>query len=73
MLTRARRLGRSSARRRRRRTAIATSAVSFANLPNAELILFPDSNHGSHLQYAELFNQYLSDFVDLGADPILVG
>ena len=43
-------------------------------LPNAELMLFPDSNHGSHFQYAELFNQYLSDFIDLGADsPILVG
>jgi pimeloyl-ACP methyl ester carboxylesterase len=44
------------------------------NLPNAELILFPDSNHGSHFQYTELFNQYLSDFIDLGADPpMLVG
>jgi pimeloyl-ACP methyl ester carboxylesterase len=44
------------------------------NLPNAELILFPDSNHGSHFQYTELFNQYLSDFIDLGAaPPILVG
>jgi pimeloyl-ACP methyl ester carboxylesterase len=43
------------------------------NLPNAELILFPDSNHGSHFQYTELFSQYLSDFIDLGADPILVG
>jgi pimeloyl-ACP methyl ester carboxylesterase len=44
------------------------------NLPNAELILFPDSNHGSHFQFTELFNQYLSDFIDLGVDPpILVG
>jgi pimeloyl-ACP methyl ester carboxylesterase len=44
------------------------------NLPNAELILFPNSNHGSHFQFTELFNQYLSDFIDLGADPpILVG
>ena len=34
------------------------------NLPNAELILFPDSNHGSHFQFTELFNHYVSDFVD---------
>ena len=33
------------------------------NLPNAELILFPDSNHGSHLQFTELFNRYMIDFV----------
>ena len=34
------------------------------NLPNAELILFPDSNHGSHFQFAEQFNRYVTDFVD---------
>jgi pimeloyl-ACP methyl ester carboxylesterase len=34
------------------------------NLPSAELILFPDSNHGSHFQFAEQFNRYLTDFVD---------
>ncbi len=44
------------------------------NLPNAELILFPDSNHGSQFQFTELFNRYLADFVDLRPDfPILVG
>jgi pimeloyl-ACP methyl ester carboxylesterase len=44
------------------------------NLPNAELILFPDSNHGSQFQFTELFIRYLNDFVDLGADlQILVG
>ena len=32
-------------------------------LPNAELILFPDSNHGSHFQFAELFNRYVTDFL----------
>jgi pimeloyl-ACP methyl ester carboxylesterase len=34
------------------------------NLPNAELILFPDSNHGSHFQFTELFNRYVTDFAD---------
>jgi len=34
------------------------------NLPNAELILFPDSNHGSHFQFTESFNRYVTDFVD---------
>ena len=44
------------------------------NLPNAELILFPDSNHGSHFQFTEPFNRYVTDFIDLGADvQILVG
>ena len=44
------------------------------NLPNAELILFPDSNHGSHFQFIEVFNRYVTDFVDLRPDfPILVG
>jgi pimeloyl-ACP methyl ester carboxylesterase len=43
------------------------------SLPNAELILFPDSNHGSHFQFTAQFNRYLTDFVDLEAHPILVG
>jgi pimeloyl-ACP methyl ester carboxylesterase len=34
------------------------------NLPNAELILFPDSNHGSPFQFTERFSRYVSDFVD---------
>ena len=34
------------------------------NLPNAELILFPDSNHGSHFQFTVPFNRYVIDFVD---------
>ncbi|MDQ1463014.1 MAG: hypothetical protein QOI08_4498 [Actinomycetota bacterium] len=34
------------------------------NLPDAELVLFPDSNHGSHFQFTELFNRYVTDFVD---------
>ena len=34
------------------------------NLPNAELILFPDSNHGSHFQFHESFIEYISGFID---------
>jgi pimeloyl-ACP methyl ester carboxylesterase len=34
------------------------------NLQNAELILFPDSNHGSHFQYTEQFNQSVTEFLD---------
>jgi pimeloyl-ACP methyl ester carboxylesterase len=34
------------------------------NLPNAKLILFPDSNHGSHFQFTEPFTRYLADFLD---------
>jgi pimeloyl-ACP methyl ester carboxylesterase len=34
------------------------------NLSNAELILFPDSNHGSHFQFTESFNRSLIGFLD---------
>ena len=34
------------------------------NLPDAELILFPDSNHGSHFQFTAAFNRYVTDFLD---------
>lgn len=34
------------------------------NLPDAELILFPDSNHGSHFQFTDRFNLVLADFLD---------
>jgi pimeloyl-ACP methyl ester carboxylesterase len=34
------------------------------NLPNAELILFPDSNHGSHFQFTAPFNRYVAEFLD---------
>jgi pimeloyl-ACP methyl ester carboxylesterase len=33
-------------------------------LPNAELILFPDSNHGSHFQFTESFIEYVTSFID---------
>jgi pimeloyl-ACP methyl ester carboxylesterase len=34
------------------------------NLPDAELILFPDSNHGSHFQFPQRFDRYATDFLD---------
>jgi pimeloyl-ACP methyl ester carboxylesterase len=34
------------------------------NLPDAELILFPDSNHGSHFQFTDPFVEYLTRFID---------
>jgi pimeloyl-ACP methyl ester carboxylesterase len=44
--------------------ATVNSYILQQNLPNAELILFPDSNHGSHFQFAELFNPYATGFLD---------
>jgi pimeloyl-ACP methyl ester carboxylesterase len=34
------------------------------NLPNAQLILYPDANHGSQYQYPELFIHHVSMFLD---------
>ena len=48
--------------------ATVNSYILQQHLPNAELILFPDSNHGSHFQFTEQFNRYLADFVDLRPD-----
>jgi pimeloyl-ACP methyl ester carboxylesterase len=44
--------------------ATVNSYILQQNLPNAELILFPDSNHGSHFQFTEPFIEYLTSFID---------
>ena len=43
--------------------ATINSYILQQNLPNAELILFPDSNHGSHFQFTQTFNRYLAEFL----------
>lgn len=44
--------------------ATVNSYILQQNLPNAELVLFPDANHGSHFQYYESFTKYLINFLD---------
>jgi pimeloyl-ACP methyl ester carboxylesterase len=40
------------------------SFILARHLPNAQLILYPDANHGSQYQYPELFVQHASTFLD---------
>jgi pimeloyl-ACP methyl ester carboxylesterase len=42
------------------------SFVLQQNLPNAQLIVYPDSNHGSFYQYPELFVSHATMFLDAG-------
>ncbi len=35
------------------------------HIPDAELLLFPDSNHGSHFQYPQRFLRRVHDFLDV--------
>lgn len=44
--------------------ATVNSYILQQNLPNAQLILYPDSNHGSHFQYPELFTAHARVFLD---------
>ena len=40
------------------------SVILQQNLPNAQLILYPDSNHGSQYQYPALFVADVTRFLD---------
>ena len=42
------------------------SFVLQQNLPNAELIVYPDANHGSFYQYPDLFVAQATEFLDAG-------
>jgi pimeloyl-ACP methyl ester carboxylesterase len=39
------------------------SFIMQQNMPNAQLIIYPDSNHGAHHAYPELFVRHVSDFL----------
>ena len=40
------------------------SFIMQQNIPNAQLIIYPDSNHGAHHQYPELFVEHATLFLN---------
>jgi pimeloyl-ACP methyl ester carboxylesterase len=40
------------------------SFIMEQNIPNAHLVIYPDSNHGSQYQYPELFVADVTRFLD---------
>src|SRR5271154_2094447 len=45
------------------------SLIMQQNMPNAQLIIYPDSNHGAHHQYPELFVEHATLFLNSSAPP----
>ena len=43
----------------------------YQHLPNAELMLLPDANYGSHFQYTARFGRRVIDFLDLQPEDIV--
>src|SRR6202049_3243584 len=41
------------------------SFIMQQNMPNAQLIIYPDSNHGAHHQYPELFVEHATLFLNV--------
>jgi pimeloyl-ACP methyl ester carboxylesterase len=45
-------------------TPTLNSFIMQQNIPNAQLILYPDFNHGSQYQYPELFVRHVTQFLN---------
>ena len=49
--------------RQQRRDYTVNSFILQQNLPNAQLILYPDSNHDAQYQYPKLFVEHVTQFL----------